>query len=272
MRALNPGYLKTVTAPKGSHKVVVPLARAEALKVALNVRLADLAPSHKRAVVAQADTEQRQHRVEKGESLSVIAERYDVTVEALAELNDVNPKRLKLGQTLLVPVSASRPADSGDTTVAVAEASGDGVSPPADAKRTVHTVRAGDSLWTIARSHDVRVKNLVAWNAGLTPKSVLQINQKIVVFNSGTEDAELIAETTAIKPVSVTLPSDGTFKLVRYQIQYGDSLWTIAQRFKVSIDQLRLWNGLPERSILQPGDNIDVYVVSTDRPDSGLQI
>lgn len=48
----------------------------------------------------------------------------------------------------------------------------------ADPGAKVHIVRAGDSLWTIARAHRLRVKDLLRWN-DLRSQSLLRIGQRI---------------------------------------------------------------------------------------------
>ena len=46
---------------------------------------------------------------------------------------------------------------------------------------------------------------------------------------------------------------------LRYQVQEGDSLWTISRRFNVSVDALKKWNRLPtSTSALQPGQRLVV--------------
>ncbi len=44
----------------------------------------------------------------------------------------------------------------------------------------------------------------------------------------------------------------------RYTIRPGDSLWSIADRYGVSVEQLRGWNKLSNRSVLQPGQRLVV--------------
>ena len=51
---------------------------------------------------------------------------------------------------------------------------------PAAAATLVHTVVAGDTLWTIARANDVSVAKLEALNH-LTDDSILQIGESVVV-------------------------------------------------------------------------------------------
>lgn len=48
--------------------------------------------------------EPRIHTVQKGESLSVIAKQYGVTVRAIAEANNItNPNLIKINQKLVIP-------------------------------------------------------------------------------------------------------------------------------------------------------------------------
>lgn len=286
LRALNTGYTKGVTTSAGIHKVAVPVAKMQVFKEALAQHIADLAPDRRTSRVADRggsagapDGDGTYHKVRKGENLGVIASRYDVTVEAIQELNSVHPRKLRIGQTLLIPVdgpgadpgrgAAKAVADSADT-IRAADAS---AAAGGKGRRIIHTVQSGDSLWTIARSYDVRVKDIVAWNDGLSARSVLRLNQKLVVWSENAGEAVAAADTGgSLVKASATVAGEGAFKLVRYEIQTGDSLWTIAQRFKVSVDQLRLWNGIGERKTLQPGESIDVYVVSADTAGAAYRI
>jgi membrane-bound lytic murein transglycosylase D len=274
---VNPAFPRGVTAAGGVHRVVVPVTHAESFRKMLVAQIADLGPDlqrlkpvkEKKALAADAGSH-REHRVRSGENLGVIAGRYDVTVEALRELNEVNPRRLRAGQVLLIPTDDDQPA-----RISVAQDETDGglqtvseAAPvvPENAQKIIHTVKPGDSLWTIARGYDVHVKDIVAWNAGLTPKTVLKLNQKLVVFtgDASASARQASAESGGVVKVAADVPSDGSFRLVRYEVQTGDSLWTIAQRFDVDVDQLRLWNGIEAQKVLKPGESLDVYVVSAE--------
>jgi membrane-bound lytic murein transglycosylase D len=147
---LNPQLYRGVTPPHRAVTVRVPLG---------------VGPQVARAWAALPAKERvsfLDHRVAKGETLSEIAARYHVSLSLLRAANPgVRPTRLSIGQRLTIPVSAAAQRDvaSGHrpkpiTTVATA---------PRSSAR-YHTVRAGDSLWTIARRYGVRVADLRRWN------------------------------------------------------------------------------------------------------------
>lgn len=48
-----------------------------------------------------------------------------------------------------------------------------------------------------------------------------------------------------------------------YRVRRGDSLSRISQRFKVTIGQLKRWNGLKREQYLQPGQKLILYVALT---------
>jgi membrane-bound lytic murein transglycosylase D len=103
------------------------------------------------------------HKVRSGESLSVIARRYKVSVRDLQKWNNISdPRKLRAGKTLtLFQSPAPKAAQAKSGTIR-------------------YTVRRGDSLWTIARHHNVRVKDLLRWN-GLSKNSVIQPGQSIKI-------------------------------------------------------------------------------------------
>jgi len=104
------------------------------------------------------------HKVRSGESLSVIAKRYKVSVRDLQNWNGIsNPHKLKIGQTLTLfhsPAPNAAPARSGTIK---------------------HTVRRGDSLWSISKRYKVKVNDLMRWN-DLAKNAVIQPGQSIKII------------------------------------------------------------------------------------------
>ena len=111
----------------------------------------------------------------------------------------------------------------------------------------IYIVKSGDSLWKIANEYDVTVDELKKAN-NLT-SNVLSIGQKLVI-------------------PSETVVSDQTY----YTVQSGDSLWNIAKRYGVSVDELKKANNLSSnlltigQKLIIPGENFNnhqKYVVQS---------
>lgn len=103
------------------------------------------------------------HTVAKGETLGVIARKYNVTVKQLVEWNKLsNPDALSLGQQLRVTVTSNSKSSSSKSNT------------------KYHTVKDGDTLGAIARKYGVTVKQLVQWNKLANPDA-LKLGQKLRV-------------------------------------------------------------------------------------------
>ena len=172
----------------------------------------------------------------------MIAAKAEVSVRALRELNHLSSSHLRLGQVLRLPDSSKRVADnSGQSTATNSKRAHQAVY----SHSAVHLVASGDNLWDIARHYHVSAEALAQAN-GLTARTVLKLGQKLRVPG---------AAATRAQAAGILL-ADNTDAL-RYQVQEGDSLWTISRRFKVSVDALKKWNRLPtSTAALQPGQRL----------------
>ena len=115
-----------------------------------------------------------EHTVASGETLSQIARNYRVSLDRLQSANPaVEPRRMRVGTRLVIPRAAGGPAvraESRETTRSD--------PPPAGETKRVHIVRRGDSLWLIARLHDVKLERLLAYN-GLSEDALLRPGDEI---------------------------------------------------------------------------------------------
>jgi len=108
--------------------------------------------------------------VELGDNLFGIAERYDTTVDAIMERNDIDDAALIfVGQVLIVP-QGHRPAadDTSDADDAGDDAAEDDESETTtttdDSGRETYVVQAGDTAYGIALQFDVTLEELAAAN------------------------------------------------------------------------------------------------------------
>ena len=162
---LNPGYNRWTTHPKGPHQLVVPVGNSTVFKQ----NLAALPDSKRTRPVL--------HTIQSGETLSHIARRYNTTVQALINNNQLKNTKIRSGQKLLVPAGSHDTAQYARLNKRIQAANG------ASRKKT-YRVRSGDNLWNIARKHRVTVKQVCRWNK-LDTDAPIRPGQKLVIYTKG---------------------------------------------------------------------------------------
>jgi len=221
---LNPGYNRWATSPDGPFGVVLPLDGAELLLASLE----KVDPS----VLMKWD----QVVVESGDSLSKIAARHHVPVDVLRSSNDLDGDMIRVGQKLRLPRDEQMLVDPLYAQAALElQTLQSGLIA---SQRISHRVLPGESLSVIAQRYQVSVKDLQRWN-GISDPGKLRAGKNIIVFHSPAQ-------------------APATGGTVQYMVQHGDSLWAIARKHKVKIDDIKSWNNLGSNTVIQPGQSIKI--------------
>ncbi|WP_191621172.1 lytic transglycosylase [Marinihelvus fidelis] len=223
--ALNPGYNRWATSPDGPYRVVLPVDAAERLEQKMENRN----PSE----LMRWD----QVTVQSGDTLSKLAQVHHVPVSVIRSANDLASDRINVGQKIRLPRDSQMALDPRYAAAAAELAELQSGLLAAD--RTTYTVRRGDSLSVIARRYNVSVKELQAWNNISNPR-MIRAGQRLTVFQSP-------APRGSSQPASRD-----------YTVRSGDSLWSIARKHKVKLNDLMRWNGLSRGSVLQPGQSLKI--------------
>jgi membrane-bound lytic murein transglycosylase D len=186
--------------------------------------------------------------VSRGETLSSIARDHGVSIAELKAANEMTGSTIIAGQRLHIPGQATPVPIRTAGVRAAPDAPLDSSPAPASsvvAGPQVHTVRAGDTLWGIARTHGVTVPELAAAN-GIGTQTRLALGTRITVPASADSYRRVASapETTRMM----------------YRVKRGDTLSQIAERFQVTIRQLMGWNDLRSPSSLRAGQRLILYV------------
>jgi LysM repeat protein len=141
------------------------------------------------------------YSVAKGDTLAGIAKKLGVKTQALVDANPgVQPTKLKIGQKLHVPATANAP------TAAPAAAAAPGES--AAVSEPLYTVKSGDVLYNIAKSHGTTVKALRAANNMKSDRIVVGQKLKIPVKAAASAPAPAApAESAPSAPAATSTPS-----------------------------------------------------------------
>ncbi len=237
MEQLNPDLIRQRTPSTGTHHVAVPLEKRTQFAQVIRdlpseqVQLA----STGRGGPAPGGT----HIVRRGETLSKIAQRYDVPMRELMAANDLrSAHQLKAGQRLKVPgEDAPAPAPKAapaPATTAPAVLAGNAKT---------HTVQRGDTLYDVAQAHGTSVSKLQEWN-GIASGQHLAVGQRLVV-----------ADPNAVPAT--------------HSVRAGESPSVIAARYGVRTDDLLAWNGLDRGSVISVGQTLRLAPVAQASPAAG---
>jgi len=183
-----------------------------------------------------------QHTVKRGETLAVIGKRYGVSVGSIMSTNSMrSAHRLKVGQSLVIPTSGYAP---------VAQASREQMDEEAPTydrgEKVIHRVRRGDTIQKIAVRYRTNIASVRQWN-GISGSSI-RPGQRLTVYYASRAGAHTDAGRLQA-PVSAS---------GEYRVRRGDTLFSIAQRFNMTLEQIRSVNNLGRNSLIRPGDRLKV--------------
>jgi membrane-bound lytic murein transglycosylase D len=180
------------------------------------------------------------HRIRKGDTLSVIARKYRVSVGSIQSANSMGRRTMiREGKTLVIPTVA---AGSYDYVPAQNYASGDAV--------VTYRVRRGDTLSQIARRYRTTAPAIAA-ASGIPVNRILSIGQRLKVTPGVRSTSQA---RNLVRGSGDAVASSGSV----YTVRRGDSLWKIAKRNGSTVNRLCSLNGLSKHSTLYPGMKLRV--------------
>ncbi len=183
-------------------------------------------------------------RVEGMASLAAIAQVAGVERDEVARLNP----HLRMGRT---PVGRS-------TAVRLPVGRAEGVQErlaqlPERDRFPHHVVAEGETLWGIARGYGVSVAALEAANPQVRART-MQIGALLTLprgdgdSSGGAAPAAANDDRRGPEPVRRGL----------HVVAHGDTLWEIARRYGVTLEELRALNRMGTRTLIRPGDRVRI--------------
>ena len=235
--------------------------------------------------------------VKRGDTLYGISNQYGVSVTELANLNNVTAETLQIGQTLTIPSKSGTNPDNmfmytvkkGDNLYSIAKKYGIDVNSiknlnyltndsiyvgqviripemytkPEDLyvpQYVNYVVKKGDSLYSIANGYGTTIDVIMKDNA-LTSDNIF-VGQNIKIRTTS-KDIEVLECFGKDYVPSIESPSNEV-----YIVKKGDSLYSIAKKYNISVSDLLSFNSLSNsilsigQKLIIPGSSSVVYTVS----------
>lgn len=112
--------------------------------------------------------------------------------------------------------------------------------------RSVHIVKSGESLGSIANKYRISVNQLKTWNK--LKNTTIYPGQKLIVYSSGAPMAQ----------VGNSQPVERSTEQKIHTVKSGENLSIIAKKYKCTITELKTWNNLKSTN-LSVGQKLKVY-------------
>ena len=154
--------------------------------------------------------------VKRGDTLWGISNQYGVNVSDLASLNNVSADSLKVGQELIIPSKSGNNPDN----------------------MFMYTVKRGDSLWNIAKTYGTSVEEIKRIN--YLTNNDLYIGQVLRIPEMYTKEEDMASPN-----------------YINYTVKKGDTLYSIAKNYSVSVDTIVSDNSLKNNN-LSIGQNLKI--------------
>ncbi len=206
------------------------------------------------------------YTVQRGDTLYSIALKYNTTVNAIKSLNNLTSDILSIGQVLQIPEkeiannnSNLYTVEKGDTLYSIANKYNVSVNDLIDTNAlpstvlmvgqilvipnneeingTIYTVKPGDTLYKIASLYNVKINELM--DANSLTSNILSIGQKLVIPTNQASEEDYVV----------------------YEVQKGDTLYSIARKYNTKVDAIKAYNNLVN-NFLREGDILQIPIPS----------
>ena len=247
--ALNPGFNRPVIASVGDkHELLLPVSAAQVFKD-------NLAGYNKPLVSWQT------YMAKRGERMESIAKKFGIPVAQLRNVNDLSSnKKMMKSFTILVPnghqttfvsdsaTTNSEPRVQSETSItpAIDVASVENNSNNDEKNSVTHIVKKGEGIHTIAERYGVSVKQIMAANS--LKNTRVKVGQSLSIESASKKTIRIASNNQADKKKT-------------YVVKRGDTLHSIAEKFDVTLIEIKRWNKNTS-SAIQPGDKLTIVMQS----------
>lgn len=185
------------------------------------------------------------YTVVKGDSLSAIAARHNISLTNLMKWNKLDTTLIFPGDKLIVSKPSNNNASSNSNTNDTSANSS--INNNSSAK--YYTVKSGDNLSKIAANHGISLSDLKKWNH--LNSDLIYPGDKLVVSHSVSSNKNNNSNNGSSGTTSSS--NNSTTNQTTYTVKSGDNLSKIAASYGISLNDLKKWNNITSH-LIYPGD------------------
>lgn len=180
-----------------------------------------------------------EYTVKSKENLADIAELFDVRVSDIRNWNNIPyTSRIKVGQVIRIYV----PQEKKNYYASIDSLSADERNSLIKKNQPQevfikHRIRRGETLSSIAKKYHVAIIDLKKWNR-LTRNKIL-VGKTLLIKNKNYSESYAVQTETNTKS-----------KVIRYKVRKGDTFSEIAEKFGVTVSQLKAWNRISSNKLI----------------------
>lgn len=198
------------------------------------------------------------YTVKAGDSVWSVSNKYGITMAQLIQWNNIQNNFIYPGQQLTVSNSGSTNSASSNTGSSANTNNSSSANTGSSSSQGTYTVKAGESVWSVANKNGITMNQLIEWNN--IKNNFIYPGQQLIVKGGNSVNTNTDSTTSAAKPntpnTSATTSTSSSGNTM-YTVKAGESVWSVANKHHITMDQLIEWNNI-KNNFIYPGQQVIV--------------
>ncbi|EGP5031475.1 LysM peptidoglycan-binding domain-containing protein [Enterococcus faecium] len=198
------------------------------------------------------------YTVKAGDSVWSVSNKYGITMAQLIQWNNIQNNFIYPGQQLTVSNSGSTNSASSNTGSSANTNNSSSANTGSSSSQGTYTVKAGESVWGVANKNGITMNQLIEWNN--IKNNFIYPGQQLIVKGGNSVNTNTGSTTSAAKPntpnTSATTSTSSSGNTM-YTVKAGESVWSVANKHHITMDQLIEWNNI-KNNFIYPGQQVIV--------------
>lgn len=198
------------------------------------------------------------YTVKAGDSVWSVSNKYGITMAQLIQWNNIQNNFIYPGQQLTVSNSGSTNSASSNTGSSANTNNSSSANTGSSSSQGTYTVKAGESVWSVANKNGITMNQLIEWNN--IKNNFIYPGQQLIVKGGNSVNTNTGSTTSAAKPntpnTSATISTSFSGNTM-YTVKAGESVWSVANKHHITMDQLIEWNNI-KNNFIYPGQQVIV--------------